>query len=464
MKSFPGLLKKLILLLVAAVPIWSCQPEGEEITNDPNAILHFSRQTVYFDTVFSTVGSIAKRLKVYNRSKNAVVIENISLGNPTGSPYSLYINGIKGKSFGHQMLMGNDSLLVLVEVKLEPGSTKYPFLVTDSIRFLTNGNLQDVKLVSWGQDVHFINKTTLTRDTTWLSDKPLVLLDTIKVGQGSTLTIEGPTRVFANPNATLVVAGRLNIAGTLEKPVLLTNSRLDIKNAYGQWGGIVILPGSNGNRINFCTIRNSVYGVYIGSPLIDSRPDLILSNTKIENAIFGLVGLNADIQATNTLIANCAEYVVANIGEGNYYYNHSTFSNSLASLYIAREKPSMFFTNYYQYDDEIIMGDLSVQMHNSIVWGNLKDEILFDIVPDVAFDALFNHSLLKTGIADLNQNNNILNQDPRFLDSYKYNHRLHHLSPAIDNGDANYRIAYDLAGNERDQQPDMGAFERIITE
>jgi hypothetical protein len=458
------LLKQFHLIISVAAIIWGCQPEQEEITNNPNATLTFSTNAIHFDTLFSTLGSVTKRLKVYNPSKNAVIIDNISLGNPSDSPYTLYINGRKGRSFNHQMLMGNDSLLVLVEVLIDPNDTDLPFLVTDSILFLTNGNSQDVKLFTWGQDAYFIGKVVLTRDTIWTSKKPVVLLDTILVGTECTLTIEEGVKIFANHNAALFVAGSLKVKGTLENPVLFTNSRLDIKNAYGQWGGIIFLEDSKDNLIDFCKIRNAVYGVYNGIPHNNDEPGLVLSNTIIENTIVGLIGVGSNIHATNMLINNSAEHLVFNIGGGKYFYNHCTFSNSLAGLHQPRHNPSLVFSNFYQHDEEKIGKGLTVEIQNSIVWGNLKDEIHLDSVPEMTFDVLINHSLLKTSIEGYNRNNNILNKDPRFVDFVMYDYRLNSLSPAINKGDANYRIPYDLAGNERDQQPDMGAYERIKTE
>ena len=47
-------------------------------------------------------------------------------------------------------------MFIFVEATLDPNETADILLIQDSILFLTNGNLQDVDLVAWGQDVHII--------------------------------------------------------------------------------------------------------------------------------------------------------------------------------------------------------------------------------------------------------------------------------------------------------------------
>ncbi len=42
-------------------------------------------------------------------------------------------------------------------MNINPGDADLPFIVTDSIVFETNGNIQDVDLVAWGgQNANFI--------------------------------------------------------------------------------------------------------------------------------------------------------------------------------------------------------------------------------------------------------------------------------------------------------------------
>jgi hypothetical protein len=135
---------------------WFCTPEEEMITSSGNIHLTFSEDTVSFDTIFTTRGSTTQWLTVRNPNRNAVEVTSIALAGGDSSPYKVYVNGKSGTDFTNQLLLGKDSMLVLVEVTIDPADQNLPFLVKDSLVFNTNGNAQDVKLNAWGQDAHFL--------------------------------------------------------------------------------------------------------------------------------------------------------------------------------------------------------------------------------------------------------------------------------------------------------------------
>ena len=120
-------MKYLLFLVALGFLVWTCVPEDEIITSSPDQALTFSTDTV----LFATQGSTIKRLLVFNPNKNAVLIDNISLAT-TSSLYTIDVDGVEGKSFEDQFLLGNDSLLILVEVLIDPNQENLPFLVKDS--------------------------------------------------------------------------------------------------------------------------------------------------------------------------------------------------------------------------------------------------------------------------------------------------------------------------------------------
>ena len=73
-----------------------------------------------FDTLFTSIGSTTKRLRVMNPNKKALKISNISLAGGSESPYSIIVNGDEGVSFDDIVVFGEDSLLILVEVTIDP--------------------------------------------------------------------------------------------------------------------------------------------------------------------------------------------------------------------------------------------------------------------------------------------------------------------------------------------------------
>ena len=93
---------------------------------------------------------------VRNPNPNALIIEKIFVGDGLESPYAITVAGNETDIVENQHILGNDSLLVLVSVTIDPSDNTMPFVVRDSIVFITNGTHQDVKLQSWGQNAHFI--------------------------------------------------------------------------------------------------------------------------------------------------------------------------------------------------------------------------------------------------------------------------------------------------------------------
>ncbi|MEP2508596.1 MAG: hypothetical protein ABJH72_04535, partial [Reichenbachiella sp.] len=96
-----------------------CEPMTEELSTDTSIQLSYSTDTVTFDTLFSSVGSITKRFKVYNRNSKAINVSRMYLGNDDQSPYTMVVNGKEGKGFENEVIFGKDSLLVLVEVLID---------------------------------------------------------------------------------------------------------------------------------------------------------------------------------------------------------------------------------------------------------------------------------------------------------------------------------------------------------
>ena len=65
------------VLLLAGLFVSGCGKV--QFSEDPAFQLEFSADTILFDTVFTTIGSVTLPLKVYNRSTEAVRIDEIEL-------------------------------------------------------------------------------------------------------------------------------------------------------------------------------------------------------------------------------------------------------------------------------------------------------------------------------------------------------------------------------------------------
>jgi hypothetical protein len=146
----------LALLVLSGNLTTSCKKKG--LLSKEN--LSFSKDTVVFDTVFTTIGSTTQQFKIYNRENRTVRIDEIELMGGTNSPFRINVDGISGTYLKDFELEGKDSLFAFVEVTLGINSQSLPLIVEDSIRFRTNGKDQYVKLAVWGQDAYFHYKDT----------------------------------------------------------------------------------------------------------------------------------------------------------------------------------------------------------------------------------------------------------------------------------------------------------------
>ena len=119
----------------------SCRYDEEIISSDQELALFYSEDTLSFDTVFTVSGSITKRLVVRNPNRNAIQLDRIYLGRGSESPYSIIVAGDESSDITGEVIYGEDSLLVLVNVTIDPNEAMQPFIVRDSILFAYNNRL-----------------------------------------------------------------------------------------------------------------------------------------------------------------------------------------------------------------------------------------------------------------------------------------------------------------------------------
>jgi len=451
-----------ILLFCIGISVFNCTPDEEIIDFDYANGLAFSLDTVLFDTVFTGVGSTTRRLKAYNPNQKALKISSIKIGRGESSSFRILVNGTEPNQSEELLILGKDSVLILVEVLLDPQDRNTPFLVKDSILFETNGVLQDVKLIAWGQDANYLGNEILPCNAIWTNERPYVIYSSILVDTLCQLTIEKGTRIFGSKDAFIYAKGRILAEGTAEERIIFRNERLDpaYENIPGQWGGIFLLDGSHDNSMDFTVIRNAEFGIRLGSPDQDTIPDIIIKNSIIENMKnSGILAFTSDLYAENVLVNNCIELNVGNIGGGNYTYRHCTFANY--GVNFIRETPSFYISdNILKEDNSLIIEDIHVTLQNSIIDGNMEDELFFNLDGGANTFFAFNNTMLKTTLSELDTLGNILNENPKFIEPGRYNYRLDTLSPAKDKG-ALLGVGFDLDGNPRDEFPDLGAYERI---
>jgi hypothetical protein len=441
----------------------ACVHEEEMISGEYGLNLLYSADTISFDTVFTVSGSISKRLTIRNPNKNAIRFNRIYLGRGSESPYSMVVAGDEKPEISDQIIYGEDSLLVLVRVSIDPNDEFLPFIVRDSILFSYNGRIDHVKLRSWGQNARYIGNLVISEDQHWTPEIPYVLTASILVDSLKTLTINEGVKIYVSNGTSLFVKGSLIADGSSANRIVFRNERLDerYENIPGQWEGIFFLEGSSNNRIDYVDIRNSAFGLRIGTPDPDTIPDVIIRNTRIENtSIGGIVAFTADLRVENTLINNTIGYTIANLAGGNYHYIHCTFANY--AIQFSRQGPSAIFSNNILLANNTLLDiPLQVKFLNSIVWGDLREEILIEEGGETEFLIQTGNSIFKTSLSIFEGNGSYIGTETdymKFRDIKRYDYTPDSLSPAIDKARM-AGINIDLFGHSRDSMPDIGAIE-----
>lgn len=474
----------LFLAFTATIVVTSCRKE-EVIDNSPSITLGFSSDTIIFDTVFSTIGSITEQIRVYNPSDNKVKISSIRLAKGSDSRYSINVDGEEGRDFKNIEIRGNDSIFIFAKVTIDPNDETNPYIVTDSILFETNGNEQDVDLVAWGQNARYIlwnrNPENLPRyrivagegvDTTWTNDLPIVVYGYAVVDSTGSLTIEAGTNVHFHSGSGLWVykGGSLKVMGTQDEPVYFQGDRLEgfYSDLPGQWDRIWINEGAVDNEINYAVIRNGFIGLQLETLQEYMGNQLFLNNTIIENMSgAGILTRYYFVAAQNCVIANCGQYAMALTLGGGYDFRQTTIGNYWR--HGIRNTESVYLNNYYlDQNDQVVSFPFFANIANSIIYGNQREELVLDDSIG-EFNYTFNHCLIKTEMniaQDTNFKSILKNQDPLFVDYTTNNLQPDSLSPVIGAGSTEIAntVPYDINGIDRTQRPDLGAYQWTLTQ
>ena len=469
----------LIVLTTLVVIFFSCEREGFITQSD--AALRFSLDTLYFDTVFTTLSTVTKSFTIHNPHKEFIRISSLRLAKGNNSVYRINLDGIPGTDFSDIEIPPKDSIYVFVEATLDPNNNDDILLQQDSIVTETNGNIQDVDLVAWGQDVHMLRREIIATQT-WVNDKPYLIIDYAIVDSSEVLTMDPGVRVYLHRDAIFAVGGTLIANGEKDLPVTFAGDRLEkfYEDIPGQWGGIWFFAGSKDNYLNYTNIRSGNFGVIVDT-FMNDNPTLEIANSTIQHmSSVGLLARGARVKGVNNVISNCGSSALALTIGGRYEFYHCTVANS-GTYGVSRKEPSVYMSNYYFYNDTLPSGSVvqkaeirdieKAYFGNCIIWGSLGNELIIDKYPDGGvLDYLFENCLGKFDPAEVTITEDkfpgLINlEDPKFISWKEYDFQLDTLSPAKDAGleSIGFQFPTDLNGADRteDGKPDLGAYERI---
>lgn len=462
----------ILTLLSILLVIHSCKKE-DEVSADPSFKLTFSTDTLFYDTVFTQSGgngplSVTKQLWVSNKNSQAVK-SNIRLSGNFPGVFILNIDGKPSTGAMGKEIRGNDSIMIFVQIYIPEGGSSLPFIINDQLIFETNGNVQEVQLIGWGQDANYFKNEVLEGSgghLVWTAEKPYVIYDSILVPAGLTLTIKAGARIHSHNNSVILVLGTLIVEGEKEKPVIFEGTRtdLDYRTRTGQWIGIRFLPRSKDNVIRHSIIRNGILGIEVDSLPVNNNPNLLLRETKIDNMLAaGLVAYSANIVAINNVISNCGQFTFYGALGGDYTLYHNTFA--AYNIGFNRQNPHFLLDNspFKNASGAVILTvPLNYRLVNNVIYGSREEELLLNNAADgnqTFTTRIIQNNLFRTTIQALQTNDNILNKDPRFEDITNNDFRIKPDSPAKNKG-ISIGVLTDIYENVRSSgTPSIGAWE-----
>ena len=483
--------------LLAVILLWSAGCGKVQFSDDPTLELEFSSDTVLFDTVFTTIGSVTLPLKVYNRNQEALRIDEIALSGGSDSPFRVNIDGEIGPSVTDWPLLAEDSMWIFLEVTVDPNSEQTPFVIEDELRFNANGAEQSVSLIAWGQNAHFhggLNELNPlpTCDEVWTNDLPHVIYGIVEVEPGCKLTIEEGTQVHVhNGGGLLVYQSTLDVQGALGSEVVFQGDRLEDSYADvpGQWGieldfqfeteygieevtaqrGGIWLYGGVECTMDYAILKNGTIGLQVDTTGTSTAPALDIRNTIIHNmSAYGMYAQGGTIDGFNNLFYDCGQSTAAFTLGGAYRLDHCTFANYWSEG--VRQAPSVLFTDWY----EDINGNIQVrslegsQFNNCIFWGNNYsltdfDELVVSLLNPPANPFIRNSSVdvqdedFPLEILEATTTDNA----PPFASTSERDFHLTSNNTLWDGGAGQFAIGLDLDGMPRViGLPDKGCFER----
>ncbi|MCS7188266.1 MAG: choice-of-anchor Q domain-containing protein [Bacteroidia bacterium] len=463
-------------LTTSAAILFACK---REFLSPRAGALRFSRDTVTFDSLFSTVLSPTQRLWIYNPHNFPVVIRSVRLAGGERSPFSFIIDGREGGDYSTYTLAARDSAQLFIQLR---DTTFIDETRIDRLLFETDEGTQAVVLKAtliaayvyrdFGFDSVVVSLPT---------DKPIIVDGYFYVGPAATLRILPGTRLYFSGRrwqegplqgelaSGLYIAGRLEALGTPTAPVRMQGWRLEpyYAQAAGQWQGIWFFPSSARNKITYTHISQTSIGIRIDSAGNSEAPKVYIEGCLIHNAAnYGIVVQGFTpvlpsfpiLHAVNTLIYRCGQACVAFVAGGAYRLVNCAFIYDQGDL--RRGITGLVVTDFFRFPQGERTYPLDFRALNSLIWSSKEDAVAAEI-KGTPQQWTFDHCALRQK-ASLPGTGNIY---PSLLGlgSAEEGYPLTEQSPLIDAGlyEAELSPAVDINGKRRDNQPDIGVYEYV---
>ena len=481
------------LLLITSILLFSCQRDYEYF--EGKARISASVDTLFFDTVFTSIGSATRLIKLYNDESKPVQLD-IFLEKGTSSYFRFNVDGFKGPQVRNVEILPKDSIYIFAEVTINPNQplSISPFVIEENLIIKQGDNTSAILFTAWGQNANYISKagqigllSCENNRIVFEDPKPYVVYGILVIDEceivlpkGTRIYVHGgiaftPDRssVYNDGQIVVLPKGRIISNGTAAEPVIFQGDRLEpwFADTPGQWGGIRLIQ-SRGSVFNHTILKNSIVGI-----VVDSASQISLSNSAIFNTTSaGIFTFNGELSATNCLFHSNSGHAVQMTYGGTYDFTYCTITSFLGNQ---REALAANNKKCLNLDEDItcnVLVDvkpLELTMTNCIISGNSSDEItLLNHTRDNPQNFRFNltncvvrvDELLMTGRWPNFFDNckDCLNQkgsDKLFINVSEKDFTLDTMSIAREKALPLSNITTDITGKQRKAKPDIGCFE-----
>ena len=436
------------------------------------AQVNITADTLKYDTVFTTTGSITRSFKIINDNNQKLRLGKVKLMGGATSAYKMNVNGSATSEVTNLDIEANDSIYIFVSVTINPNAANLPFIVSDSILISYNGNNRYVQLQAYGQNANFLRNQVLTGNVIWTNNLPYVILGSIRIDTTASLTIQAGCKIYSHATAPFIVDGTLIINGTKANNVTFTGDRLDAdyKDLPASWPGIYFRGNSKNNVLTYAVVKNANQGIVTEKPSVNANPKVILHQCIVDNAFdAGLLCVNSSLQADNSLISNCGSNINITYG-GVYNFTHCTVA-AYSTNFLTHKNPALSVNNFAQQGAATLTADLNAVFRNNIFWGDggiIENEITVNKQGANTFNVLFEKNLYRSVVDPPNSllNGNIKNADPSFdsinvaKNIFDFRVTKNAVAPGINAGIATGFLK-DLDDKNRNMGlPDIGCYEK----
>ena len=507
---------KIICLLIAIGLTKACDYDLTFSTAQTQDI-RFSSDTVYLDTIFTSIGSSTYNLRIYNQADHNIKIGSIRLDQGSDSKFRLNVDGMHGQDFNVVKILANDSMYVFIETTVDIKD-----YAANAPEFLYNDQLlvdeQSVELITLVKDAIFLyperengfkemiplgtdeEGTAFGIEGFYLEDnelvftneRPYVIYGYAGVPSEKTVRFEAGARIHFHDNSGLIAAESSSVhvlgeqsadAEMQEGEVIFEGDRLEpfFENIPGQWGAIWLTAGSTNHIFRHATIKNASVGILMDYNDETENPTLVLEQTQIHNSsAVGLWAKTGHVRAVNSIFGNAGNAsFFGNIG-GSYEFTHCTFANYWNRSF--RSTPAVILNDYVPISEteDFVMPVEKAVFANCIIDGNQTVEFGVEQKGDQELSFSLDHTALRFSPADETIYENpyydfssstlypklILNKQTAFHQPSTNDFRISQESEVIGLGKSAHAasVPMDLNGVDRTNLPDLGAFQHLIFE